>query len=184
LAGAILAPVSPGRPATLLFTHVTDLEDNAALVADLSVATSQRVTGEVIVVDADFQNPRLCHFLGAESNRALPDVLLGIANWREVVQRTKTARLSLLPGGHSAAGCCPPDMSRLGLLLDELRCHYDLVLLQAASVGHPEIGELARHSDATYLTAALGCVSRRQVRWAASVLQRSGAALLGSIVIG
>jgi Mrp family chromosome partitioning ATPase len=167
----------------LAFTHAGDFEESTSMLAELATAMSRRIPGELIIVDADFHHPYLGQFLGIEADRSVVDVLWEAADWQEVVRWTKSARVSILPGGHSPRTWQPSETARLAQLLDELRSHYDLILLQAASVGHPEVAVLARHSDATYLTIQLGRVSRRQVRQAASALQRSGAALLGGIIL-
>jgi len=177
--------VAPGRPAALLFAHVSDPEESSSVLPDLAVAISRRVGGEMIIVDARFQSCRSTDVLGVESERTLWDVLAGAADWRAIVQRTKASRISLLPGGPSAGTPRPPQEAlQPARLLDELRSEYDLVLVEGARVGSTAVGALARHCDATYLTVQLNRVSRRQVRRAASMLQRYGAALLGCVVIG
>lgn len=183
LADAVVAQLPPGRPAVLLFTQASDAEQNALLLADLSIALSRRTNTGVLLVDADLRNPSLGRLLDAEAQHSWRDVLLGTADWREIVEQTKTPRLNVLSGGSPwMAEWQSPELARIGPMLDEWRSHFELVVLKAASVAHREVGALARHSDATCLTVQLGRVSRRQVRRAAMVLRRSGAALLGSVV--
>ncbi|NUQ64618.1 MAG: hypothetical protein HUU20_19300, partial [Pirellulales bacterium] len=58
LADRVLARVPLRRPASLVFTG-TDCEHvTAAMLADLAVALTDRLPGEVLVVDADFESPR------------------------------------------------------------------------------------------------------------------------------
>ncbi len=183
LADALLAKVPAGRPTALLFAPVGQWDEIAQIEADLSVAITRRTTGEVVVIDADFQRHRLGSLLGAEPDHTLQEVLTGAADWRDVVRSTRTPRLSVLSSGGDGSTSGPAGITYIGHLLDELRRHYGLIVLHAGSVGHPEVGVLARHSDAAYLMVPLGCVRRRQLRRAASVLQRAGAALSGTVLI-
>lgn len=182
LADRILAQLPEGQAAVLLFTPANETEADAALLAELALALTERSSGEVLVLDTDARRPRVGPYLGIESDGTLADVLQGRLDWREGVRRTKTARLSVLPGG-SLAGGHRPENGRLAALLDELRSHYDLVLLAAASATQPEVAQWASQSQAAYLTVSLGQVTGRQLRQAARVLQRSGAALQGAIIL-
>jgi len=99
------------------------------------VAVSRRFSGEMILVDADFQNPRLGHVFGW--SRIAPCGTFarcrGLARSGPADQNGPDEPAA---GGPSPAVPRPPRKTfKLPQLLDELRSHYDLVLLQAAQVG-------------------------------------------------
>ena len=150
----------------------------------------------MLVVDANFRNPDMARCLAVAPTWRLPDVLAGAADWATAVQTTAYERVSLLPGGTDIRGPaimgtrCPrlprglgQDVHGLSQLLHDLAGHYDLVVVDAASLAHRGTAQLAAVCDATYLVVRLGEGSPRIVREAARVLQRNGARLLGCVAI-
>jgi Mrp family chromosome partitioning ATPase len=71
----------------------------------------------------------------------------------------------------------------VGYLLRDLVAHYELVVVDAASLAHPETAQIAAACDATYLVVRLGETSPRMLREAAQVIQLHGGRLLGCVAI-
>ena len=185
LAENVLCELPSGHSAVLLFTSPGDGEGKTAVVASLAAVLAGRVPGEVLAVDANFRRPELAMHLAGKVDRGVVDVLTGTTRWQEVVLRSGVKHLSLLPGGrfptHDGR---PPDRLELAGVLDELRCHYRLVLLDAASLAHGEVAPMARWCEGTYLAVRLGQTPRRAVRRAIRVVQQCGGRVLGCVVTG
>jgi len=184
LAEKILAQLSSGRPASLMFTSTADGCGTTAVLRWLSRALPERIDGEVLLVDGNLRNPRLAPGLGIQPGQGLADVLTRSADWRRVVQRTGVANLSVLPGATPPTlGARLPEPLDLAPLLAQLNSHYRLVLLDTASLLYPEVGPMAGCCDGVYLVVRLGHTLRRAVGEAASVIRKCRGRLLGCVVV-
>jgi len=184
MADNILAQLPPGRPAVLLFTSVAEREGKTGMLASLSGVLAEKLSDDIVAVDANLRNPCLASHFGIWAEQGLIDVLAGGTNWREVVRQTTVKQLSVLPGGRSSDdGSLPGDVA-LSPVLDALRLHYRIVLVDAASLAYPEVAPLGRLCDGTYLVVELGHTPRGAARRAVRVLQRSGGRVLGCVLTG
>ena len=115
----------------------------------------------------------------------LTDVLTGRAGWADVIQKTAMERLHVLPGPRFPAedGSLPKD-GDLAALLDDLRKHYRIVLLDTASLAYPEVAPLSESCDGTYLVIRVGRTARRAARQAARLIRRWGGRLFGCVLTG
>ena len=185
LAENILAQLSPGRSAVLMFTSPGDGEVKTEMLIPLAAALAQQSTGEVLLVDGNLREPALAGYLGMEATAGLANVLLGTMNWQQVVRHTVIPRLSMLPGAklpvsHGDA----PEQWNLRPLLEELRSEYRLVLIDASSLAHGEVAPMGSDCDGTYLVVRVNHTSGRAVRDCLRVIEACGGHLLGSIAIG
>ena len=122
-----------------MFTSADDDEGKTDVLARLAAALAQRVQGNVLAIDGNSRAPQLAARLGVQSTAGLPEVLAGTASWHDVVRPTAMRGLSVLPGGNGDNGdngdnTAGLDPAALGTLVAELRNHYRLVLVDAASL--------------------------------------------------
>jgi Mrp family chromosome partitioning ATPase len=184
LAAGILAQLTPGRGAVLMFTSPCDGRATAAVLAQLAPALAERTAGGVLLVDADFQHPQIAGQFGADAAAGLCEALSGKAGWSDAVRPTAVPRLHVLPGGPLAAGQDGTGESPdLGRLLRELAPHYALVLVAAGPLSRPEAAPIAAACEGTYLVAPLGQTSRRAVRQAARAIRRCRGRLMGCVAV-
>ena len=183
LARNILAQLSPGRPAALMFTSPGDGEGKTSMLAALAVALAEEVAEEVMIVDANLRSPALANDFGIWTDQGLVEVLTGEMDWPAVVRKTSTKHLSVLPGGRLPGedGALPGDL-KLASLLETLRRSHRLVLVDTASLKYPEVAPLAGLCDGTYLVIALGETQRGAAQQAARLIQRCGGRLLGCVL--
>jgi len=185
LADNILSRLPADDGAVLLFTSPDDDRQDPGTLVALAAVLSDRLPGEVLVVDCDFRRGRLADHFGVHPDQGLADVLRGEASWQDVVFRTGTDGLSVLPGANSSApDGRPPERLDPVPLLDELRRHYRLVLLDGASPAHAQTAAVARWCDGTYLVIRLGRTPRRGARQAIRDIQQGGGRVLGSVLVG
>ena len=183
MADNILSPLTATLPAVLMFTSPGDGDGKTDALAPLAVTLAERVTGEVVAVDFSFRHPTLAEHFGIAADCGLADVLGRSTDWRAVVRKTATGRLHVLPGRRFPVGDGRwPEEPTLVKLLEELRGEYRLVLLDAASLGHPEVAPMSRFCDGTYLIVRLGHTPRRAVRQAIRVIERCGGRVLGCVL--
>ena len=185
LADNVLTQLSPSRPAVLMFTSAADGEGKTATLASLAPVLAQRVEDEIVAVDANFRNPQLAGRFGIPGDRGLGDVVTGAASWRDVVRKTDVDRLSILPGGRFALHeGRAPQSGDLARVLEALLRRYRIVLLDAASLSHPEVGPMSELCEGTYLVIRLGRTGRRAAREAVRVIRRCGGRVLGCVLTG
>ena len=177
----ILQQLPRGRSQVLLFTSPADGQGTTMTLARLAPMLAQGLEGNVLVVDANSGNPDMAGRLAVVPTWRLPDVLAGAADWATAVQATAHQRLSL-PGG-SVARDRGWDVQGMGQLLRDLAGRYELVAVDAPSLGHCGTAQLAAICDATYLVVRLGEGSSRMLREAVQIVNRHGGRLLGCVAI-
>jgi len=185
MAENVLGELRAGHSAALMFTSPGDGEGKTRVLVSLAAVLAGRGAGEVLAVDANFRRPELARRFAARVDRGLVDVLAHQAGWQEVILQTGVKHLSILPGGRFPTDDGrPPERLELAGVLDELRCHYRLVLLDAASLAHSEVAPMARWCEGTYLVVRLGQTPRRAVRQAIRVVEACGGRVLGCVLTG
>jgi Mrp family chromosome partitioning ATPase len=183
LAARLLSQQVAGRPATLLFTSPGDSDGKTELLIALAPMLAARAQRRVLVVDADFRKSDLTNRL-ATCNEGLAGLLSGSSTIAEVACPTTTAQLSMLPhGDHFSLEEGGTQLSHWEAVLDDLKCCYPLVLLDAPSLAHAHVATMGSCCDGVCLVVRLGQTSRRAVREAIQVIEASGGRLLGCIAI-
>jgi len=151
----------------------------------LAPLLAEGLSEDVLLVDANFRRPRLADYFDLEAERTLVDVLLGAIPWREAVCGTAHRRFAILPGGRfPSPDGRPPNWVELRSVVDELRGHFRLILLDAAALCFPEVGGMSRACDGTYLVVQLGATGSRAARQAAHAIGSCGGQLWGCVVVG
>ena len=126
-------------PSVVMITSSVSGEGKSFISSNLSAAlalTSKRV----VVVGLDMRKPRLAEMVldqeGASKRPGLSNFLIGKATLEEVLQPTTHERLSII-----TSGPIPPNPAellledRIGQLIQELKEHYDIIILDAPPVG-------------------------------------------------
>jgi Mrp family chromosome partitioning ATPase len=180
----ILRQLPQGQSQVLLFTSSADGQGKTVTLARLAPRLARGMQGRVLVVDANFRNPDMARCLDVAPEWRLPDVLAHAADWAAAVRTTAYDRVSLLPGGADAPGRgTGRNIQGVSQLLRVLARHYELVVVDAASLAHRGTVQLAAACDAAYLVVRLGEGSPRMLREAVRVLQRNGGRLLGCVAV-
>jgi Mrp family chromosome partitioning ATPase len=190
LADLVVRGVPPGGHAVLMLTSPGTGEGKTRVTAALAEAIAAQTTGEVLAVEGDSNAPRLAALLrsgdGDASNgcSGLGGVLAGKAAWQGSVRRTPCKRLDILPGAKHAGQGAAISAADLGELVEELRCNYQWVLLDAPSTACPETMSLARLCDGVFVVVELGRTGRRAAQQAVELLREGGVNVLGCVAIG
>ncbi len=133
----LLMMTSPGRG-----------EGKSMTTVNLAITMAQEFHRRVVIVDADLRRPSVNALLGLPLSPGLSDVLLGGASLEEALVTIPEHRLTILPAG------LPPQQptellgsTAMRRLLDQLRAHFDRILLDT-----PPVAPLA---DASVLVHAV-----------------------------
>ncbi len=183
LAQRIVGQVARMPESAILFTSPGDGEGKTSTVVGLSEALASQESGGVLAVDGNFHRPGLAGLMGVEADRGLGEVLSGHVDWRETIRKTDRDGLSVLPGSTGFSGdALAVNTANLADLLSELRQEFRFVLFDAASLRHPEVAEITRHFDGTYLVVELNRTTRGEARQAVRIIDNSEGRLLGCVV--
>jgi Mrp family chromosome partitioning ATPase len=184
LAANILSQLEPGQPAAILFVAPAGSRRRTANLTRLATVLAGEVRGGVLAMDVDLALPGLAEAFGFDAERGVADVLLGAANWRDLVLPTGTEGLFVLPGRPFPAARSPalPPLP-LARLLDDLRRHYGLVLLDAGQSLPEKVASWARFCEGAYLLAGLGETTARAASQAADLVDQAAGRVLGTVLI-
>ncbi|MCL4195117.1 MAG: CpsD/CapB family tyrosine-protein kinase [Thermoguttaceae bacterium] len=185
LAENVLSQVPHAGSAALMFTSPAAGSRKTIVVARLAMMLARRLPGEVVAIDADWQGTGLGRHFGFGASRGLVDILSGRASWRDVLRTADGTRLNIIPRGDVKRRSEPEiDGNHLPSLLDSLRRHARLVLVNAPATAAYGIHPLAALCEAVYLVVRLGHTPGRATRHAVALLAESGIPLCGCVLTG
>jgi Mrp family chromosome partitioning ATPase len=185
MAQYIMAQITPGQSATLLFTSPTDGAGKTETLFSLSKTLIKHIHEEVLVVDANFYHPDFTRLLGNAFSFALEDILSNPGIWQNAVLPTSLARLSMLPNKGGWQSREKTFNARdWGRLLEQFKTRYKLVLIDASSLAYAQTASIVTQCDGVYLVVRLGYTTPSAVSDAVGVIEQVGGRLLGSIAVG
>jgi len=153
----------------------------------LSLARASALAGQkVILIDCDSRRQALNQIMSIEPELGLWHVLSGQTDWRTVTGVDEASPAHILPsapGEFASADVLSGEA--MDALLDELRGHYDLIILDCPPVwAVADTRLLAAKGDGVVLVSRWNKTSIRALSAAIRHLAPSGARLLGVIVNG
>ncbi len=168
---------------TYLITSAVKGDGKSTIIANLAISIAK--TGrKVLVIDADLRDSTLHKLLKTANERGLTDVLVGQAEYTDVVQKTEFEGVDLVPGGQT-----PDDPAEvlgkpsLPLLLKHYEAIYDIILIDVAgslTVTDPVV--IAPFVDGVLLVVRLSYVRRDALTGTLKNLRNINANLIGVIV--
>jgi Mrp family chromosome partitioning ATPase len=170
LAEAIVRRLPAGRSAVVAITSPSDGDGKTRVMTALAPELAKRTTGGLLAVDGDFRSADLTSLLALAASRTPEGVSL--------VYPTDLPGLSVLPR--------PPGLEWRyfdAAWVEQVREDWPLVILDLASLEHPETVALLKYCDGVCLVVRLGHTARRAVGEAGRVITANGGRLWGSIVV-
>ena len=158
-------------------------EGKTTTSTNLAITLSQ-LGSRVLLVDADLRRPKISEYLGIEGAVGLTDVLVGRAEFDDVVQEWGVSNLHVLP-----AGQVPPNPSELlGShtmvdLLARFESDYDIVIFDSAPLlPVTDAAILARVTGGAIIVAAAGKTHKNQFQAGLKNLVNVDAPVMGVIL--
>src|SRR2546425_1997650 len=91
---------------------------------------------KALIIDADLRQPCAADYLGIETECGLSEVLTGQTRFTEAIVKLEPSGLHLLPGGAAREDVAELlSGPRFGRLLDEVRKHFDYIIIDAPPLG-------------------------------------------------
>ncbi|OQW58355.1 MAG: hypothetical protein A4S17_11905 [Proteobacteria bacterium HN_bin10] len=146
-------------------------------LARVAAMSGQRVC----VVDCDLRKQSINDVVDIETDVGILQVLAGEAPWRSAIIRDPNSEAHILP--IAASGFTPRDVfgsDAMGKLIDDLRAHYDLVILDCAPIlAVAETRIVVGRADTTVLVARAGRTAIGAMRAAVTQTEGAGGNILG-----
>jgi exopolysaccharide transport family protein len=126
-------------PKVILFTSALPSEGKTTLSVSMARAAAQSGL-RTLLIDADLRYPSVAKILGAEPQAGLAEVLEGKARLEDVLHLDEASGMRFMPALALTGGAGRADPSNLlgsramSDLLEELRKHFELILLDSSPV--------------------------------------------------
>ena len=171
-----------GNHKSILLTSPTPGDGKSTTASNLAIAMAA-AGHRTVLVDADLRRPVQHKIFEVDGSAGLADVLSGKKNLKDVLRRTTTKGLYVLPCGPVPAN--PAEMIEgRGFLqvIEALKRTFDRVIIDSPPVMLvADARVIAAAADATLLILRMNKSDRRLAALALDVLQRVGANVLGWI---
>ena len=167
----------------LVVTSSIPGEGKSTTSANLALALGES-GASVCVVEADLRRPRMVEYLGVATGAGLTNLLIGDADYDDVLQPLGGTNVTVL-----AAGPIPPNPSELlgspamSAVVEHLTSTFDHVIFDAPPIlPVTDAAVLGRHAGGVVVVVGAGIVRRDQVRRTMELLANAGAEVRGVIV--
>lgn len=170
---------------TVMVTSAIDGEGKTTLAANLALSYAM-LGARTLLVEGDLRNPELTRSLCPRARCGILDVALGRAPLRQAIVADPTISLSLLPapqGEHTLAASEFMFSSAVGVILDELRHHFDMIVIDAPPlIPLVDSAALGEYADGIVLTVGWDRTPEEAVIRALEQLSPLRERLLGSVL--
>lgn len=158
------------------------LPDEGKTTISMCLARVAAMSGQkVCVVDCDLRKQSINDVIDIETDVGILQVLAGEAPWRSAIVKDPNSEAHVLP--IAASGFTPRDVfgsDAMGHLIEELRAHYDLVILDCAPIlAVAETRIVVGRADTTVLIARAGRTAIGAMRAAVMQTEAAGGNVLG-----
>jgi capsular exopolysaccharide synthesis family protein len=170
-------------PRSVLVTSTQPSEGKSVVAANLALSLAQAGI-RVLLIDADMRKPRQHEFLRVKQAPGLSSLLAGRAKANEVVQKTVSTNLWIMPAGPNPPN--PAELlgsTRFVQLLKTLGDHFDWVVIDSPpmmAVTDPAI--VAHRTTGVLFVIGSEQVNRHKAMTAVQKLQTSQAKILGAVL--
>ena len=173
-----------GQPKVLLVTSSVPDEGKTSIAVALGRLVA-RSGGRVILVDCDLRHPSIAaQFAGQRLDAGLADVLVGNCDLATILRRDPMSPLEYLPVAAPSAN--PAELigsQALKNLIEVLRLHYDLVILDAAPVlPVADTRLLSRLADKALYVVEWNKTPREAVLSGIAMLRNAGVEVAGTVL--
>ncbi len=167
---------------SLLITSAGPSEGKSTIVCNLAL-TMANIERKTLLIDCDLRKPNVHNFFEFDRDPGLTTVLSHEASWRDVLRRTGTDNLFVIPSGPIPPN--PTEMlgsKQMKDLLAELSREFDMILFDSPPVlAVTDAAVLNSAVDATLLVVELGRSRASGVVRAIDLLEKVKANLLGIV---
>lgn len=168
-------------PKVLLFTAARPQSGTTTVLLNYAITlAAESAESRVVVIDADFELPRIAKKLGATDHHGLSDVLGNSVPLAWAVQPTAVNRLQMIPAGTSEMK--PAAITDLPRILSQLKQSFQWILIDAGQWGkRPDRDGVSAAVDAVYAVSRSTDLERTEFAGLRDRIAHSGGTLRGYI---
>lgn len=146
MAANVLAEVATSDATPTVFVTSASAGHGKTMVAALLAYHCALISEKrVLLIDANMDSPQLATLFGTASTGLVESLLGDLAN--DLAQPTRLANLQILAAGQSPDSTVLYMQHRVEQLLQRLKAHYDLIVIDAGSADGSAGNSLARCAD-------------------------------------
>lgn len=157
-------------------------EGKTTVAMNLAVALAE-ANNNVVIVDANLRRPQVAQALEIDGRIGLSSILTGASGLQNALQATRFSHLTALASGSVPASATELLGSRAAAdVFSQLGDLYDYVIVDSPSLLVADAALLAAYAQGLLMVVKYGETTRSQLAEAADKLERTGAALFGSLL--
>ena len=171
----VLHRTRPKGHNTIMVTSVVDGEGKTITAINLAVSIAREVKQTVLLVDTDFRNPTVHHYLGCNTDQGLSDYLRQDAPIAELLLNPGLAKMVVLPAGRPFHGSTEmlgsPKMEKL---VEEMKRRYPerYVIFDCPPIlAVPDTLIFSSYVDGVIMVVEAGRTPKEQIRKAVELLE-------------
>jgi Mrp family chromosome partitioning ATPase len=181
LVHAILACIAGGRRVLLLTEATRESARSVFLCTEVAEELSLQITGNVLLVDANFDAPRAHRRFDRPASPGLSDSLRSAEPLMEFVQEI-TPKLWLLAAGNNNGLSAPHDAFRRRIA--EMRQVFEVILIDAPSaLNGRQMSSFGELTDGAILLLRANSTRRESAARAKSQLEQARIPLIGAVLL-
>lgn len=168
----------------MVVTSAVEGEGKTVTAANLACVFAEEEGRQVVLVDADFRNPRLHELLIVDNQHGLSDYLQGGTMLEMVLQRSRLPNLWVIPAGRAPSDPVELfDGKRAEDLVARLRRDYDYVIIDTPAISeYADAGLLGPKTDGALLVVRLNHTDRDHAKKGHDMLRQAGVKVVGCVV--
>ena len=166
---------------TIMMTSAMLSEGKSTVCSFLAITAAVKKGKKTLLIDSDLRRPTIHKIFQLQAKAGLKEILADGYNTRDAISTTEIDKLDVLTAG----GFCENpsqvfDADAMGVLLEELKFYYDLIIIDAAPllpVSDPML--LASKVDGVLMVVKAGATQKEVVRRAVEILNPRQNNLIG-----
>lgn len=187
LAARVAYGAAQKKVKTIVVTSVAENEGKSTVAANLAIALAER-SGKVILLEGDFRRPaQFLIFSGqCREGEELGEYFKGSREWKELLQKSHTKNLYLLPEHNCHDSSAEIVQSKkMKELIGECEKEADYVIIDSPPAGPVGDAEaLAKSAGAVILVVRQNFRTAEEINDTLDALRAQGAAVLGVVLNG
>lgn len=167
----------------LMVTSSTKSEGKSTIAANLAV-TFAEAGRKVLVVDLDLRRPTMHKIFGENKEPGLVEMVFHQSNFKDAVKHTIAPNVDLVTVGQKTPEPASVlDSRRLKETIDELKDHYDHIILDTAPYGIiSDSASLLRLVDGLILVSRFNVTTLRELQFTIDGLKHLNAEIVGTVL--
>jgi polysaccharide biosynthesis transport protein len=168
---------------SILVSSPGEGEGKTMVAVNLAYSMAQ-LRKKTLLIDCDLRKPRIHKIMITGKAPGLTDILSGKTTFKDAYRQTELTTLGYLTAGTISSNSTEVlSSSQMGSLLDQLKPHFDFIILDSAPVVAVVDTELlAKYVDGVMLVVSADSTETRLMEDAIGLIKNTGSPILGTVL--